>query len=204
MNFPSSRLLRSSPLVPSRALFHNFPLPSSSSSSSLPSILLPVPRVPTQTSRSVHNPNPPSFSSSSKEEGSQRSVEPRNHDFFFFLPLFLPPPSFCSSSSSSRIGPTAVLFRLDCPHRALLGSRAPIPPSTRPRRGSRNILLLLLLLASSRRSRAGGDANRFLVAPVAPCRSNANRSTLRFRHAATFPVPQESSFHRLPSFATTL
>lgn len=41
-----------------------------------------------------------------------------------------------------------------------------------------------------------------LVAPV-HLALNANRSTLRFRHAATFPVPQEPSFHRLPSFATT-
>lgn len=92
MNFPSSRLLRSSPLVPSRALFHNFSLPSSSSSSSLPSILLPVPRVPTQTSRSVHNPQSSKFFlfiEGRRLAEVRRTSKPR---------FFLLPPPFSSSS----------------------------------------------------------------------------------------------------------
>lgn len=129
MNFPSSRLLRSSPLVPSRALFK---LPSS--------FFFPPPSCfrfhayqhkPLGRSTPLHSLAPPSFSSSSKEEGSQvhRTSKPR----FFPLHLFLLPPSFCSSCS--RIGPTAVLFRLDCPHRALLALEHH-PPSTRPRRAT--------------------------------------------------------------------
>lgn len=107
MNFPSSRLLRSSsPLVPSRA-FILFLLPSS--------ILLPVPRVPTQASRSVHT--PPSllqFFLFAEKKKARSSIEPRNHDFssFFSSSLFLlsppPPPESdrrpcCFSASTVRI-----------------------------------------------------------------------------------------------------
>lgn len=162
------------------------------------SILLPVPRVPTQASRSVHTPSRPSkfflFIEGRKLAGPS-NLETTIFPSLFSSPFFFHllqnrtdgrafPPRLSASCAPGSRAPSSI----DETATRLEKYPPPPPPPPRP---------------LSRRSRAGGDANRFLVAPVAPCRSNANRSTLRFRHAATFPVPQESSFHRLPSFATT-
>lgn len=123
-----------------------------------------------------------------------RTKPPSFDSLSFFLLFFTS--FFCPASIldfRATTGPTAVF---------------PLPPSASCAPGSnsrhhepRRATLPRNISPLPRRSRPGGDES-LLVAPV-HLALNANRSTLRFRHAATFPVPQEPSFHRLPLFATT-
>lgn len=168
MNFPSSRLLRSSPLVPSRALFR---LPSS--------FFFPPPSCfrfhayqhkPLGRSTPLHR--------SSKFflfiEGRRLAGPSNLETTIFSSPPFSSSSFFLLLLLQNRTDGRAFPPRLSAS--CAPGSRA---PSSIDETATRYVEISSSSSSPlSRRSRAGGDANRFLVAPVAPCRSNANRSTL--------------------------